>query len=130
MSVSPATVVGRSSSAYNDAPTPAVFFITTAGWPGNNTFIGMSFTDSPRTTTVSELFDFAGYAYAGFGGEPQSFSVIPHESGASQFFSDAIPSHADPIAATATWGSANLATPLLDHPGHGVPAASRMEAAW
>ena len=84
---------------YNDAPTPAVFFITTAGWPGNNTFIGMGFTDSVRTTQVSELFDFAGYAYAGFSGEPQSFSVIPHSSGANQFFSDdAVPSHADPIA--------------------------------
>jgi len=82
----------------NDAPTPAVFYLTTAGWPGSNTFIGMSFTDSVRTDTVNELFWFGGYAYAGTAGEPQQFCVIPHEGESNRFFlDDAVPQNADPI---------------------------------
>ncbi len=83
----------------NDAPTPAVFFLTTAGWPGDNTFIGMSFTDSVRVDPVNELFWFGGYAYAGEAGEPQMFCIIPHEGESNRFFlDDAVPQNADPIA--------------------------------
>lgn len=82
----------------NDAPTPAVFYITTAGWPGDNTFIGMSFTDSVRTDPVNELFWFRGYAYAGAAGEPQEFCVIPHSGETNRYFlDDAVPQNADPI---------------------------------
>ncbi len=83
----------------NGAPSEAVFFLTSAGWPGDNTFIGMSFTDYVRTDPVDELFWFGGYAYAGEAGEPQSFCVIPHEGESNRFFlDDAVPQNADPIA--------------------------------
>ncbi len=84
----------------NGAPSEAVFFITSTGWPGDNSSIGMSFTDSVRTDPVDELFWFVGYAYAGAAGEPQSFCIIPHEGESNRFFlDDAVPQNADPIAA-------------------------------
>ena len=93
----------------NDAPTPAVFYLTTAGWPGDNTFIGMSFTDSVRVGTVDELFWFGGYAYAGAAGEPQSFCIIPHEGESNRFFlDDAVPQNADPIVG---YGCLGFGTP-------------------
>jgi hypothetical protein len=83
----------------NDAPSPAVFYLTTAGWPADNTFIGMSFTDSVRTGIVDELYYFAGYAYAGLAGEPQTFCIIPHSGETNRFFlDDAVPQNADAIA--------------------------------
>ena len=89
----------------NDAPSPAVLYITSAGWPGNNTFIRMSFTDGVRTDAVNELFWFGGYAYAGTAGEPQSFAIIPHSTPSNRFFfDDAVPANADPIAGYGTLG--------------------------
>ena len=90
---------GRIVIQGSGAPTSAVFAITTAGWPGDSTFIGMAFTDNARFDPVDELFWFGGYAYAGAAGEPQTFCVIPHSVEANRFFmDDAVPSNADPIA--------------------------------
>lgn len=48
--------------------------------------------------SVNELWWFDGYAYAGFGGEPQKFSIVANSNPSNQIFSDeVIPSNADPI---------------------------------
>ena len=92
---------------HND-PAPGVFKIVSAGWPPATTGVaevGMSFPDSARTTPVTELWWFDGYAYAGALGEPQMFSVVPHSNPMNQIFSDdQIPSNADPIAGYGTLG--------------------------
>lgn len=86
-------------------PNPAVSYLTSAGWPGANSFIEMSFTDGVRTDVVDELFWFAGYAYAGAAGEPQMFRVIPHSDVSKRFFlDDASPQNADPITGYGSLG--------------------------
>jgi hypothetical protein len=70
-------------------------------WPGmggDSVFVGMGFTDSARVATVNELWWFAGTAYAGLGGEPQSICLIPHLRAENRFFlDDAFPPHEDAI---------------------------------
>lgn len=87
---------------YSDAsgpPTPAVFYMTSYDWPASGADVGMSFTDSVRVNTVTELWWFGGYGYAGSAGEPQAFSVIPHTVPQNQFFvDDAIPGNRDLVA--------------------------------
>ncbi len=113
---------GEINIDYSDAPTPAVFFLTTDGWPGDNTYIGMSFTDGARTSTITELFAFAGYAYAGVGGEPQSFCVIPHTDPTNRFFlDDGVPPHAEPIMGYGCLGFGQAGfTPCLVGPAAGA----------
>jgi len=81
-----------------------MFFQTSTGWPGNGllgtgTFVGLSFTDSVRTTPVTELWVFQGHAYAGEAGEPQMFCLIPDENTENRvFLDDAVPQNPDPVA--------------------------------
>jgi len=90
---------------HNDAQNLAVFYITSAGWPGDHTYVGMSFTDSARVATVNELWWFSGYAYAGLAGEPQMFSVIPNSAVGNQVFGDDdFPTNEDPITGYGTLG--------------------------
>jgi len=74
------------------------FSITTSNWPGDQSFVGMSL-DTTHVTTVTELWWFGGYGYAGTNGEPQMWCVIPHNNPLNQFFvDDSTPRILDPIA--------------------------------
>jgi len=102
---------------HNDAQNAAVFYITSAGWPGSGTQVGMSFTDGARTDRVNELWWFSGYAYAGGAGEGQLFAVIPNSAPGNRIFGDdAFPTNEDPIAGYGSLGFGTLGEVLCPPP--------------
>jgi hypothetical protein len=74
----------------------------------DGTSISQSFAGGPKTTTVTALYWFAGYAYSISGSSPQRFSVQPSALWDPVFTDDAVPVHRDPIAG---WGSLGFGQP-------------------